>query len=350
MQVSAAAMRLADFRDPGEVERIEEFVAERGGSVFHRPLWLRAVEQGTGQRALGLIAERAGLIAGWLPLSDIHSPIFGRALVSSGFGVGGGVLAERDEDGAPLCRAAEELAQRRSASTVELRGGEAPAGWRRVEGRHANFAAGLQADDEAQLKWIVKRARAEVRKGLANDLEVGTGGDEAHRAAHYAVYAESVRNLGTPIFPRRLFDAMLDLFGEEAEIMVVRHEGRAVSSVLSFYHDGAAMPFWGGGTHEARALHSNERMYYELMCHARRRGCTRFDYGRSKLGSGPYSFKKNWGFEPEPLTYWSWSPKGCAARNVDPTDAGYSARIALWKRLPLRLANAIGPFIARGLG
>ncbi|MCH2487496.1 MAG: FemAB, partial [Erythrobacter sp.] len=82
----------------------------------------------------------------------------------------------------------------------------------------------------------------------------------------------------------------------------------------------------------------------------RKRGCTRFDFGRSKTESGPYFFKKNWGFEPEPLTYSSWSAPGVEARNIDPTDESYARKIALWKRLPLRLANAIGPHIARGLG
>ncbi|WP_156494336.1 GNAT family N-acetyltransferase, partial [Erythrobacter sp. HI0019] len=116
------------------------------------------------------------------------------------------------------------------------------------------------------------------------------------------------------------------------------------------YHRGTVMPFWGGGTWSARGLRANERMYYELMTHARRRGCTRFDFGRSKTGSGPYAFKKNWGFTPAPLTYHEWSPPGTAPRNIDPTDAGYSAKIALWKRLPLPVANRLGPWIARGLG
>ena len=110
------------------------------------------------------------------------------------------------------------------------------------------------------------------------------------------------------------------------------------------------MPFWGGGSFAARGLRANERMYFELMCHARRKGCTRFDFGRSKTGSGPFAFKKNWGFEPEPLTYWTWSAEGVEARNIDPTDEGHSAKIELWKKLPLRVANTIGPWIARGLG
>ncbi|MBX7496216.1 FemAB family PEP-CTERM system-associated protein [Qipengyuania sp. 6B39] len=346
----SVAIRQVDPRDPKEAARIEAFVAGQGASAFHRPLWLRAIEQGTGNRALGLVAERGGIPSGWLPLSEIHSPLFGRALVSSGFGVGGGVIAEREGDALALCKAAEELALRRSASTIELRGPVAPEDWQSIEGKHANFAADLAVDDEAQLLAIPRKARAEVRKGLAGDMTVSTGSDEAERASHYAVYAESVRNLGTPVFPRRLFDAVLDLFGEDADILTVRHEGAPVASVLSLYHRGTAMPFWGGGTYAARALRGNERMYYELMLHARRKGCTRFDFGRSKVGSGPFAFKKNWGFEAEPLVYRSWSAPGVAARNIDPTDEGYSAKIALWKKLPLPVANRIGPWIARGLG
>ena len=104
------------------------------------------------------------------------------------------------------------------------------------------------------------------------------------------------------------------------------------------------------GTHAARSLRANDRMYFELMLHARARGCTRFDFGRSKTGSGAWSFKKNWGFEPEPLSYSSWTAPGAERRDADPTSARHAARIALWKALPLPLANRLGPLIARGLG
>ncbi len=341
---------LADLRDADEVARIEAFVAQNGGRVFQRPLWLRAIERGTGNRALGLVSERSGQIVGWLPLTEVHSPLFGRALVSSGFGVGGGTLALQESDGQALGRAAEELALRRSVTTVELRGGAAPTDWQKVEGRHANFAADLAYDDEAQLLAIPRKARAEVRKGMKNDLQVTVGKGESDLAAHYTVYSESVRNLGTPVFPRSLFDAVLEAFGNDADILTILHKGEPVASVLSLYHLDAVLPFWGGGIYAARGLHANERMYFELMCHARRKGCARFDFGRSKIGSGPYYFKKNWGFPPEPLTYSTWSAPGREPRNVDPTDEHYSNVVALWKKLPLPLANMIGPWIARGLG
>lgn len=343
----AKTIALADLADPGEVARIEGFVARLGGSPFHRPTWLKAVEHGTGQRALGLVAEARGELMGWLPLTEVHSPLFPRALVSSGFAVGGGALSLYPRTALSLCEAATELAARRTCASVELRGGDAPGGWQRKTESHATFAAPLAPDDEAQLLAIPRKQRAEIRKGLERDFAVETGSAERDRAAHYAVYAESVRNLGTPVFPRPLFDAVLDAF--DADILTLRSSGEPVASVLSLYHDGTVMPYWGGGTFAARATRANERMYYELMRHARTRGCHTFDFGRSKTGSGAYVYKRNWGFEPQPLTYATWTAAGMESRDIDPTSEAYSPKIEAWKRLPLGLANRIGPIIARGL-
>ena len=341
-------VRAADLRQPDEAARIEGFVAAMGGSMFHRPAWLRAVERGTGQRARGLVAEKGGAVTGWLPLSEVHSPVFGRLLASSGFAVEGGVLAEREATAVALCRAAEEYAVRLSCPTVELRGGPAPEGWHARRDSHCGFVALLASDDDAQLLAIPRKQRAEVRKGLENDLEIVIGASPRDRADHYAVYAESVRNLGTPVFPSALFEAVLDAL--DADILTVRHRGKPVASVLSLFHGDAVLPYWGGGTRAARALRANDRMYFELMRHARERGCARFDFGRSKTESGAYFFKKNWGFEPEPLSYSSWTAPGAAQRDADPTSARHAARIALWRMLPLMLANRLGPPIARGLG
>ena len=346
--------RLANLGEPDEQARIDVFLAGHADATpFHRPDWLASVAVGTGNPAMALVTERDGEIAAYLPLNAIHSPLFGRLLASSGFAVGGGVLTSEGIDPAGLFVAAEELAQRLSSPTIELRGGALPqgrAGWQTKGQSHCGFIAPLAADDEAQLLSIPRKQRAEVRKGLEQELEVTVGTAEADRAAHHSVYAESVRNLGTPVFPRSLFDAVLDRFGEDADILTVSHVGQPIASVLSLYHRGAVMPYWGGGVWGARRLRANDRMYYELMLHARRRGCTHFDFGRSKTGSGAYDFKRNWGFEPEPLSYASWTAPGSQARDADPNSAKHALQIAIWRRLPLALANRLGPLIARGLG
>lgn len=342
-------VRVVDFRDPLELRRIEGFVAEAGASLFHRPAWLKAVEQGAGQRAAGLLCERLGVVTGWLPLTEVRSVLFGKALVSSGFGVGGGIVADSDNAARALAEAAQGHATRGGFAGIELRGGMIPDGWDSWSDKHCGFERALAADDEAVLLAIPRKARAEVRKGLGFGHRITIGRAPRDLAAHYACYSESVRNLGTPVFPRALFAAMLEAFPDSSDILTVWDGARPLASVLSFYHDGAVMPFWGGGVFAARAARANERMYYELMLHARCQGMTRFDFGRSKTGSGPFAFKKNWGFTPEPLTYGGWTAPGQAVRNIDPTDASYSRKIELWQKLPLRVANTLGPWIARGL-
>lgn len=351
---SAVQIRACDLGDPRLCAQLEGYVADHPqGTAFHRPAWIGAVAKGTRNRALALVAERDDQLAGYLPLVDVASPLFGRALVSSGFAVGGGVLASDSSTVAALVAAAESLALGQSIPSIELRGGDLPKGlkgWSIRADAHCGFVRPLEVDAETQLGAIPRKQRAEVRKGLAGDLTVEVGAGASDRAAHYAVYAESVRNLGTPVFPRRLFDMVLDAFGGQADILTVRHLGKPVASVLSLYHRGAVLPYWGGGTRDARRLRANDRMYFELMLHARRRGADRFDFGRSKTGSGAYEFKRNWGFEPEPLSYATWTAPGATPRNTDPTSDSHSAKIELWKRLPLPIANLIGPWIARGLG
>lgn len=340
---------VARLADPGDQAAIARFLAEHPETTaFHRPEWLDAVERATGHRTHILLSEQDGAIRSVLPLHEVHSPLFGRALVSTGFGVGGGMIGEGDR---ALFAAAQELAVRLNCPTLELRGGRLPEGegWHVKTDSHAGFVTALAPDDDAQLLAIPRKQRAEVRRGLGHGMEVRTGSSAEDRAMHYAVYAESVRNLGTPVFPKRLFDAVMDAFGNDADILTVLHEGHPLASVLSLYHRGAVMPYWGGGTYAARTMRANDVMYYALMNHARNRGCDRFDFGRSKVDTGAYHFKRNWGFTPEPLAYATWTADGQAPRDVNPLSPRYKAKIALWQKLPLGVANRIGPMIAQGL-
>ena len=339
-------IREADLRDRGEASRIDAFVrAQPDTTPFHLTGWSRAVEQGCRQRARYLIAERAnGDIAGVLPLTEMRSMLFGRALVSTAFGVGGGVLGVAVEE---LASGAGALAERLGSPSIELRGGDGPAGWACDDTTYLGFTRALAADDDAELLAIPRKQRAEVRRAIGNDLEVVTGNDATALAEQHRVYAESVRNLGTPVFPAALFRAVVAQL--DADLLTVRHQGKAVASVLSFYLNGTVYPYWGGGTAAARGLRANDRMYFALMHHARtQRGCTRFDFGRSKAGTGAAAFKKNWGFAPTALTYWSRSEG--AGRAVNPLNPKYALMVRAWRRLPLPLANLLGPPIARGLG
>lgn len=350
MQPTAKMVSLSEvsLSDAAKLARIDAFVCEHpDGQLFQRPAWLQAVAEGCGQDGLFIVAQDAGgRLVGLVPVTQMRSRLFGRAMVSSAFGVGGGILAE-PETAQAFADLLWHRAQDGGFASVELRGGTPPGeSWEAQEGAHANFARDLAADDDAELLAIPRKQRAEVRKAIGFGLEVEIGRSTRDLLAHYGVYAASVHNLGTPVFPRKLFEAMINRFGQEADILTIRKDGVPLSSVLSFRHRSTIMPFWGGGTAEARTWRANDAMYWELMRHAREAGCTRFDFGRSKVGSGAFAFKKNWGFQPEPLRYWTKGQR----REVSPNDAKYQRKIEAWKKLPLPLANLLGPLISRGLG
>lgn len=334
-------------------ERIDAYVAAHADSTpFHLTGWNIAVARACGQRAHYLIAEEAnGAIVGVLPLTEIRSVLFGKALVSSGFAVDGGILADREDVIDSLADQAWALAERLGCPSLELRGGPAPGeGWEIDDTTYLGFARDLAADDAAELLAVPRKQRAEVRKSLDADLTVTIGSDPAELARHYRVFSASVRNLGTPVFPARLFREVATELGDHADIVTVSHRGTPHASVFNLYWRGTVYPFWGGGTREARALKANDRVYFEIMRHARRRGCTRYDFGRSKVGTGVAAFKKNWGFEPEPLRYAKRVAAGQEAREINPLSPRYRIQVAAWKKLPLWLANRMGPVIARGLG
>jgi FemAB-related protein (PEP-CTERM system-associated) len=329
---------------PDDDDAIAAYVAAHpDATAFHRLDWSRAVARGCRQKAHVLIA---GNVDGILPLTEIHSPLFGRALAASGFAVGGGILADDDATGEALANEALKLAARLSCPGVELRGGYLPDGWDRDDASYLGFVRDLAADDEAELLAIPRKQRAEVRKALGFDLIIDIG----DRDAHYHVYATSVRNLGTPVFPKALFAEVLDAFGDDADVLTVRKDGVPLASVLSLYHRGVVLPYWGGGTAEARTWRANDMMYFALMRHARERGCTAFDFGRSKVGTGAAAFKRNWGFEGQPLVYTSKMIDGRPKRSINPLDPKYSLQVKVWSQLPLPIANRLGPMIARGLG
>ncbi|HHI94744.1 MAG TPA: FemAB family PEP-CTERM system-associated protein [Gammaproteobacteria bacterium] len=326
-------------------------------TFFHRAGWKKAIEAGMGHRAHFLYAERNGAIEGVLPLGHVKSFLFGNALMSAPFCVYGGVAAHSDAARVALHKAAEELARRLGVDYLEMRNAqfariEPPESqlpnedWLEKE-LYVTFRKEIDADAEKNLLSIPRKQRAVVRKGIKAGLvsEIDT---DIQR--FYDAYAQSVRNLGTPVFPKKFFSVLRDVFGEHCEVLTVVKDGRLISSVMSFYFRDEVLPYYGGGTSEARAVKGNDFMYWELMRRAGERGIRVFDYGRSKMGTGSYSFKKNWGFEPEPLKYEYLLVKASEIPDVNPLNPKYQLFINAWKRLPLPVSKFVGPFISRNLG
>ncbi len=349
--IPSLAISKADLEDRTTCERIDSFVAEhRDSTLFHRPQWSRMVEAGCGQKVAGLIAEQRGVLVGWLPLTKVRSRLFGSALVSAGFGTGGGILAENERTAGQLAEAAWNSAVEAGLGSAELRGGPVPEGWTATSGTYSGFTRELPSDEEALLRSIPRKQRAEVRRSMTLGLEIRRGRDESLRRAFYSVFAESVRNLGTPVLPKALFDSALDLFGDSAEILLVSKDGRPVATQILFHFRETCLSYWGGGTSEARALRGNDLVWFEAMREAIQRGFTIADFGRSKVGTGPWARKRNWGFAEREIAYSVRTASGQAPREINPLSPRYRLQVAAWQKLPLGLANRLGPHLSRGLG
>jgi FemAB-related protein (PEP-CTERM system-associated) len=167
----------------------------------------------------------------------------------------------------------------------------------------------------------------------------------------FNLYSDNVHRHGTPALPKRYFEALKQEFGADCEILTVSDaSGRPVSSVLTFYFRDEVLPYYAGDDEAARDLAANDFKYWELMRRSCESGRKVFDYGRSKKGTGSFAFKKNWGFEPTPLYYEYCLYRGDAIPQNNPANPKYRAFIALWRRLPIGMANRLGPFIVRNLG
>ena len=335
---------------PGDWPAWDAFAASHAGA-FHLSAWPRAVQAVHGHEAVCLMAEAGGAVTGVLPLIDKRSALFGRALISVAFTVGGGVAATTDAARDALTAAAEAEGRARRAAYVELRGGAVPGGWTPKAGTYANFACPLTDDAEARLLAIPRKKRADVRKGI----KAAQAGAIAARVTDdvpgfWSRYARAQRDHGTPVLPRELLETLKARLGGAMEIAEVFAGNEALAGVVTFYHRGTAHLYHAYIGQDARRHHAGDHLYWWMMDHARARGCRTFDLGRSKLGTGSYDYKTYWGLTPEPLTYAYRLIGTDALPDINPKNPKFAAMTRAWSKLPLPVANALGPRLYGHLG
>ena len=317
-------------------------------TFFHLSGWKRVIEDGFGHACHFLLAEQGGAVRGVLPLVHVASRLFGNALISNAFCVYGGPVCADEAARLALDRAAIELAEALKADHLEYRL-RTPAhdDWARKSDLYFTFRKQLDPDPEKNLAAIPRKRRAVIRKGLGLGLhcELESGVDR-----FFALYGTSVRDLGTPVFAKRYFRRLKEVFGDACEILTVVHDGRPLSSLITFYFRDEVLPYYGGGVGDAKKLAAHEVMYWDVMRRACQSGYRVFDFGRSKRETGPFTFKKLWGFEPEPLHYEYKLIGRDEVPDINPLNPKYRLYINAWRRLPLPVANLIGPFLSRNLG
>ena len=348
MDGSQIAVSVRPFR-AGDERRWDEFVcAHARGTFFHLAGWKRVIERAFSHRTYYLIAERGPAVTGVLPLTHVKSLLFGSSLKSNAFSVYGGPIAEDSEALDRLETEAIRLMDSMAVPVLELRDFSAHrADWPSRRDLYASFRRVLAPTVEDNLKSVPRKQRAMIRKGMRTKLKSEIDPDVERL---YRILAESFRNLGTPIFSESYFRILREEFSTCSDIVTITSDGRAVASVLNFYFRDEVLPFYGGGVRAARTLAANDFMYWEVMRRACERGYHIFDFGRSKIGTGSFAFKRNWGFQPMPLVYQFRLSPGTSIPDLNPLNPKLRMFIAVWKRLPLTVATRVGPSIVRGIG
>jgi FemAB-related protein (PEP-CTERM system-associated) len=335
------------FLTSNDEKQWDEYVSRcEQGTIFHQLFWKRIIEETFGFASCYLLAEAHGKICGVLPLFHVHSIFAGNALISTPFAVYGGILAEKPDAVPELVRAAKEITQGRKASYLELRQFvkcDHPA-LLMNDALYFTFRKNLQPCAEANFQRLPKEARRMVRKAEKLGL---TARFENDLDGFYEIYAASVRNLGTPVFPKKLFANCLASQEIKSDILLIDYEGAPVAGVLSFYSKDTVYPYYGGSLPSKKGLAPNNFMYWILMKSAAERGYCIFDFGRSKRDTGAFAFKRHLGFEPMALPYQYYLMNGSSLPNNNPTNPKYQYAIRLWRRLPLSLTKWIGPRIVR---
>ena len=317
-------------------------------TFFHRAAWQGILRYVFRHPTYFLYAEHDGEILGVLPLAHIKSRLFGNSLIALPFAVYGGVAASTTEAAAALEQEAQSLARQLDVDHLEFRNiNPRHADWP-TQDLYVTFRKEILPEVEANMLAIPRKQRAMVRKGINSGL-ISTVDRKSDR--FFKLFADNVHRHGTPALPKRYFDTLLEVFGDDCEILTITSpDGKPLSSVLSFYFRDEVLPYYAGDDEAARNFAANDFKYWELMRRSCERGLKIFDYGRSKVGTGPYSFKKNWGFEPQGLHYEYCLYKRDSIPQNNPNNAKYKLLIETWRRMPISLANLIGPHIVRNLG
>ncbi len=335
---------------PIDPAAVEAFVAAHPDRAQgHRPVWLTVLREGLGHRPAPISAWRDRQIVGWLPMVVSRSLLFGRRVVSLPYVNEAGVLAEDDAVAEALLERASQVARKTSAGSIELRHRQ-PLGMDRLTPiRRDKVGMTLALADGADRMWdaIPSKVRNLVRKAEKQDVTCRVGGVEL-LDAFFAVFAQNMRDLGTPVLPRKLFRAILHHFQDDAELVIAERDGQVMAAGLLVHSHGVTEVPSASSLRQFNFTNANMALYWAMLKRAAERGSATFDFGRSTIDSGPHRFKKQWGAAPHELG-WQSCALGRDVASASREEDRFALAIRIWRRLPVCVTRGIGPSIARCL-
>jgi FemAB-related protein (PEP-CTERM system-associated) len=335
---------------PGQVARLGAYSEGRGlFPLGCHPAWLTVLQGGLRHTPYCLEAVEAGRTCGLLALCYVRSMLFGRYLVSLPYVNYGGALADNDQIAGVLIDRAVRMAHELRVRYLELRH-ELYFQHPSLSGRQCdkvNMRRPLPATADELWRRLDSSVRNQVRKGRKNGLTVHWGGQHL-LPEFYGIFARNMRDLGTPVYGRRLFQLALEQFGERAELCVVRSEGKALASALLLHGWGVTEVPSASSLREFNHTNANMLMYWHLLERAVERGQSAFDFGRCSTDSSTFRFKKQWGAEPTPAE-WQYHALDGDVGAMRTSNPRYQRLIGWWKRLPVAVTRLIGPLVIRGI-
>ena len=327
-----------------------EYVFNNNDSnIYHQISWKTIIEETFGHKGYYLIAKNNGLVRGLLPLFFIKSRLFGRYLISLPFLDRAGVIADNPQIATLLCEAAIAMAQQTRVDFLELRNqGEIKHVDLITTTPKVNFV--LSSELAADILWkkvLQKNVKNKVRKAWKNEIYIDIGSSAQYINDFYNVYCIHMRYLGTPVYPRNFYLNMLNAFPNNIKVILAKHKTKAIGGKIVLAFKDTLYFIAQYSMRQYNEFHPNNLLYWSAIEYASKNDYKCCDMGRSTKDSGPYNFKKQWGGEPRQLYWQYYLNKGNQVPNLSPSNLKFSWAISIWKRLPLRLTQIIGPLISR---
>ena len=321
------------------------------GSLYHALVWRRVIREAFGHRPHYLVARNGSGVRGLLPLVEMKSALFGHFLVSLPFLNYGGIVADGAEAEAELARGAVDVARECGASHIELRQAspmqEGIEGWT-LRQHKAALVIKLASDSKAHWDGISSRLRGKVRKAEKNEATFAVSGAES-LDAFYGLYALNMRDLGTPVYARAFFERVVSTMGDCARILLVRRAGHPAAAAIALRHGNTIELPWICQDYRESAFNVNEFLYWKAIEWACASGASELDLGRSSIDAGTYRFKVQWNPEIRPLYWYYWTAPGVPLPQLNPDNPKFALAVRCWKKLPLGVANRVGPWIVRNI-
>lgn len=332
-------------------QRWDDYVLQhKDASVYHLLAWKPLIEKTFGHECLYYFAENEqGNICGVLPSVNLKSKLFGNFIVSMPFFNYGGVIADNLEIMAMLNNYLQAQAEKTKVSHIQYRESiERIENVLPVSTSKVNMVLQLPDSAEALGKLIGSKRRSQIKRPIKEGVSHKIGKAEL-LDDFYQVFCENMRDLGTPVYSKSFFENILETFKEHCTICVVYWQGKPVSSGFLITYKGRMEIPWASTLSYANRISVNMYLYWQILSYAIEIGCNEFDFGRSTIDEGTYRFKKQWKSEPQQCYWYHWVPEGGELPNLSPSNAKFDLAIKIWKKLPLKVANTLGPLLVKNL-